>query len=274
MKKTTLLFLSSLIVNLVTAQYYYKDIVSNNQVHADMNTYKENKIKSITIKSFEDNGMESDGFICEKKINKKYSKTELFTGANSKATALFTSYFNKQGKLTSTNDSSEISVTKINYNYDTNGKVLSIFSSISSSDDDFENKITEEHIYIYSNEVITKMLKIKNNKDTTTILFSLDEKGNIAVEKDTKNATKYYYYYDAQNRLTDIVQANEYNKNLKPEYIFEYNNAGQITQMTSVEEGSSNYFVWKYSYANGLRTKERCFTNEKRLMGSIEYEYK
>ena len=56
--------------------------------------------------------------------------------------------------------------------------------------------------------------------------------------------------------------------------MFEYNSAGKITQMTAVEEGSNNYFIWKYTYDNGLRIKEKCFTNEKRLMGSIEYEYK
>jgi hypothetical protein len=44
--------------------------------------------------------------------------------------------------------------------------------------------------------------------------------------------------------------------------------------MTAVEEGSKSYYVWKYSYDNGLRIKERCFTDERKLMGSIEYVYK
>jgi hypothetical protein len=118
------------------------------------------------------------------------------------------------------------------------------------------------------------MQKIKNEKDTLTILFSADENGNITLEKDTKNGTKYYYYYDAKNRLTDIVPETEYTKALKPDYIFEYNNAGLLTQMTAVEEGSSHYFIWKYSYDNGLRTKERCYSDERKLMGSIEYSYK
>ena len=142
------------------------------------------------------------------------------------------------------------------------------------SKDDFDNSITEEHIYTYENNKPVKMARVKNGRDTTDILFSLDDNGNVAIEKDTKNGTKFYYYYDAKNRLTDIVQENEYSKNLKPDYVFEYNNAGLITQMTAVEEGSKNYFVWKYSYENGMRIKERCFTDERRLMGSIEYEYK
>ena len=60
----------------VNAQYYFKDIVSNTQLMADMKAYKENKVKKITLKSFEDNGTESEGFFCEKKLNRDYTKTE------------------------------------------------------------------------------------------------------------------------------------------------------------------------------------------------------
>lgn len=257
----------------VHAQYFYKDIVSNSQLVADMKTYKENKIKKITLKSFEDNGAESEGFFCEKKLNRYYTKTELFTRADIAAASLFTSTFDKDAKLLSTYDSSLLSVTEIKYRYNEQQKISSIFSLVRSKDD-FDNSITEEHIYSYENNKPVKMARVKNGRDTTDILFSLDDNGNVAIEKDTKNGTKFFYYYDAKNRLTDIVQENEYSKNLKPDYVFEYNNAGLITQMTAVEEGSKNYFVWKYSYENGMRIKERCYTDERRLMGSIEYEYK
>ena len=257
----------------VHAQYYFKDIVSNTQLMADMKAYKENKVKKITLKSFEDNGSKSEGFFCEKKLNRDYTKTELFTRADIAAASLFTSTFDKGGNLLTTYDSSLLSVTEIKYRYNDQQKISSIFSLVRSKDD-FDNSISEEHIYTYENNKPVKMARVKNGRDTTDILFSLDDNGNVAIEKDTKNGTKFYYYYDAKNRLTDIVQENEYSKNLKPDYVFEYNNAGLITHMTAVEEGSKNYFVWKYSYENGMRTKERCFTDERRLMGSIEYEYK
>jgi hypothetical protein len=273
LKKTAFVILLASISIITNAQYYYKDIVSNSQLMADMKAYKENKIRKVTLKSFEDNGVESEGFFCEKKISRNYKKTELFTRADITPASLFTSIFNDAGKLISTNDSSSFSVTEIKYSYDDKQRIKSIFSTVRAIEE-FENSITEEHIYSYENNVPLKMTRIKNGKDSTDILFSSDEKGNITLEKDTKNGTKFYYYYDNQNRLTDIVQANEFTKNLKPDYIFEYNSAGQITQMTAVEEGSSNYFIWKYNYENGLRLRERCFTNEKRLMGRIEYEYK
>ncbi len=267
----SILLLSAYCAN---AQYYYKDIVSNKQLLADMNLYKANKIKSINLKSFEDDGSESEGFFCEKKISNNYKKTELFTRANIAAASLFTSIFDNNLNLISTNDSSSYSISKIQYTYDDKNRIQSIKSSVYAKDDDFENSVTEEHFYSYENDKLTQMLKTKNGTDKTIILFAYDDNGNIAIEKDTKSGIKYYYYYDAKNRLTDIVQQNEYQKNLRPNYVFEYNSAGLITQMTAIQEGSRAYFVWKYTYENGLRVKERCFTDERRLLGTVEYEYK
>lgn len=260
--------------NSVKAQYYYKDLISNGQVVADMKAYKENKIKKIVLKSFEDNGSESNGFFCEKKLNKDYTKAELYTRADISAASLFTSTFDKDGKLLNTYDSSLLSATQIIYSYNSDNLISRINSTVRSSDEDFGNEIKEDHFYKYENGKPSKITRVKNGRDTTDILLALDDKGNVAIEKDTKNGTKFFYYYDAKNRLTDIVQANEYSQNAKPNYIFEYNTAGLITQMTAVEEGSKSYYVWKYSYDNNLRIKERCFTDERKLMGSIEYEYK
>ena len=173
------------------AQYYYKDLVSNTQVLADMKAYKENKIKKIVLKSFEDNGLESEGFFCEKKLSKDYTKSELYTKANISAASLFTSTFDKDGKLLNTYDSSLLSVTQITYNYNADNLINSIISTVRSTDEDFTNEIKEEHFYTYENKKPFKMLRVKNGKDTTDILFALDDNGNVAIEKDTKNGTKF-----------------------------------------------------------------------------------
>lgn len=257
------------------AQYYYRDIISNNQLRADMAKYKANKIRTITIKSYEDDGSESEGFFCERRISKDYKKAELFTRSDVNGISLFTSWFDEKGRLLETNDSSTISVTNIRYAYDNADKITSIHSTIRSSDDDFTNEITEEHLYFYNDRnQPEKMIRVKNNTDSTVILFGTDDNQNISIEKDTRNASKYYYYYDEKNRLTDVVHFNEYKQKLLPDYLFEYNSAGLIVQMTSTEEGGSDYYTWKYSYENGLRTREKCYSKEKKLMGSVEYEYK
>lgn len=276
MKKITSIAILILVFTCsVQAQFYYKDILSNKQLRNEMALYKENKIRSIQIKSFEGDGSESDGFFCEKEISKDYRKTALFTRSNVSGASLFTSRFNKNGQLLETNDSSAISVSSNVYTYDDHDRVKSILSTVRSSDDDFVNSIQEEHIYIYNEKDFPeKMIRVKNKYDSITILFLPDERNNISIEKDTKSGSKYYYYYDEKNRLTDIAHSNEYKPALLADYLFEYNNSNQLIQMTTTEEGGSYYYIWKYKYSNGLRTSEKCYSKERRLMGSIEYVYK
>ena len=259
----------------VQAQFYYRDIISNSQLLKEIAVFKENKVRSVLIKSFDEDGSESDGFFCEKKFSKDYKKSELFTRTNVSGASLFTSIFNNTGLLTQTYDSSNISVSVNKYAYDSQNRITRILSSVRSVDDDFINEIVEEHIYVYNEKnVAEKMIRVKNKYDSTTIFFLADENNNISMEKDSKSGSKYYYYYDAKNRLTDIVHSYEYKPALLAEYLFEYNNLNQLSQMTSTEEGGSDYYVWKYTYNNGLRIKEKCYSKEKRLMGTIEYEYK
>lgn len=277
MKRTFVLpLLLTLTSGAVNAQYYYKDLISNNELQADMARYKENKVRTINIKSFEDDGSPSEGFFAQKKISKDYSRTELFTRSNISAPSLLITTFNNKGQLLQTHDSSDISVTKNTYQYNADGKISNITSSIRSSDDDFTSEIHEQHLYAYdANGRPERMVRVKNHRDSITILFAPDEHGNIAIEKDTRSGTKFYYYYDAKNRLTDVVQENDFKIRMQPDYLFEYNNsAGLVSQMTAVEEGGNNYYVWKYTYDNGLRVREKCFTKERKMMGTIEYEYK
>ncbi|WP_462220315.1 hypothetical protein [Ferruginibacter sp.] len=258
-----------------SAQYYYKDILSNNQLIAEMAQLREQKIKSISLKSFEDDGSPSEGFFCEKKINRNYTAVETLTKSNVTGASEFTSTFNDKALLLQTLDSSDISSSTSTYTYTGSNKIKSIVSIIRSSDDDFKNEIREEHIYEYNDKDLpVKMTRIKNNTDSTSFVFSTDDNNNVSIEKNTKTGDTYYYYYDNKNRITDVVRMNQFNQKMLPDYIFEYNTAGLIAQMTTTEEGGSYYFIWRYTYDNGLRIREKCYSKEKRLMGTIEYEYK
>lgn len=275
-KPVILFLLACICCSMVQAQYYYKDIISNRQLVADMKAYKENKVKGINIKSYENDGSPSDGFFCQKKIARDYSSAELFTRSNISAASLLTSTFNNKGLLLQTRDSSGIAVTTNRYSYDEQDRIIAIVSTIRSQDDDFSNQITEEHLYQYGPDgAPQKMIRVKNHTDSIDILFATDENKMVTIEKDTKSGTKYYYYYDGKQRLTDVVQENDFKKGLTPEYKFDYNNSqGNLSQMMTIEEGGNDYFIWKYNYDNGLRVAEKCFNKQRRLMGSIEYEYK
>ena len=85
----------------------------------------------------------------------------------------------------------------------------------------------------------------------------------------------YFYYYNEQHKLTDIVRYNAKALRLLPDYLFAYDSNGTLIQLTQVPQGSSNYLVWNYVYAaNGLKEKELCFNKQKQPVGRIEYSYR
>jgi hypothetical protein len=291
MKKLLVLFVLSLVLlQGATAQFYYKDIVINRQLMAEMALLKEQKIHAVRVKSFDREDEPSEGFFCEKKIKKDYSQFETITRSYATPSSVLTSYFNKNGLLEQTVDSTEISVGVVNYSYDDKGNLISISSGTRSADDDYSVDAAETHLYYYnSNNQPVKLVKVKNSKDSIVINFTLDEKGNVTEEKNTKTGQSYYYYYDGKNRLTDVVYFNTSLRKLLPVIMFEYNTLNQPVQMITGEEGSIFYYTWKYTYENGLKIREKCYYNKKgdpkireesypgaqrNLQGIIEYEYR
>jgi YD repeat-containing protein len=274
-KYIVILLLSCSVSTNLFAQYYYNDIVNNKQVLAELATLKEKKINGVKVFSLEATGEETEGFTCQKKINRDFTEMEIYTETNESYPNTFISYFNKTGLLKQTVDSTEAGATTVDYWYDGAGRLISINSLKRFATDDDAGVVLEKHGYNYNTAgVLQQMTLVKNNRDTTLLVFEADESGNTIIEKNAKTGEVYYYYYDAQNRLTDIVHKYPYQKNLFPEYAFEYNEAGQLVKMITTEKEGAYYFTWRYVYENGLRISERCFSKEGRIMGSVEYKYK
>ena len=130
-------------------------------------------------------------------------------------------------------------------------------------------------MYTYNTSgILQQMTLVKNNRDTTVYAFEADETGNIIIEKNSKTAEVYYYYYDTKNRLTDIVHRYSYQKTLFTESTFEYDETGRLIKMVTSEKEGAYFFTWRYNYEDGLRKDERCFSKEGSLLGSVEYKYK
>lgn len=258
-----------------SAQYYYTDIISNKQVMAEMAILKEKKIKGVKVISLEANGEESEGFTCQKKINRDFTEVEIYTSTDESYPNTFISYFDKSGLLQKTVDSSEAGATTAMYTYNSEGRLISMHSSKSFATDDDAGVVTEQHLYKYNAAgILQQMQLVKNNVDTTLYIFEADESGNVIIEKNAKTSEVYYYYYDANNRMEEIVHRYSYQKNLFTESSFEYDNTGQITKMVTSEKEGAYYFTWRYNYEDGLRTTERCYSKEGRMLGSVEYLYK
>jgi hypothetical protein len=275
-KPVMIVIAAMLVVKAGYAQYYYKDVIINNQLAAEMARLKEQKIKTVNITSLEDNGVESEGFFCQKKISKNYTEVEINTRTATSYPNTFTSTFSKDGLLLQSVDSTEAASTTAIYTYNDKQQLIKIVSSSHFASDDYADNTTEQHLYQYdANGLLSRLLVINNNKDTAEFLFKADDNNNIAIEKSVKTGDIYYYYYDRKNNLTDVVHTyNDRRNKLIPDYKFDYNSAGLITQMVASEKEGAYYFTWKYSYDNGLRTMERCYTKEGRLTGSVEYAYK
>ena len=259
-----------------TAQYFYKDIWANQQLTKEFSILKNENLRTVSIKSFEDDGEPSDGFFCEKKIDKNFTRSEMISRSYITQQSLLVSNYNERGWILKTVDSSQTSLARSDYEYDSKGRITKVTNFTKANDED--GGITETHEYIYNAAgKPQKMTRRKNNVDISVVNFTEDEKGNVIDEEEVtkgKKGRKYLYYYDDKNRMTDIVHFNERAQRLLPDYMYEYNPQGQIKQMISTDDNISNYFTWKYTYNDQrLRESEKCYSKEKRLLGSIQYEY-
>jgi hypothetical protein len=101
--------------------------------------------------------------------------------------------------------------------------------------------------------------------------------GNIIEEQGFhKNipGEKIYYYYDTENKLTDIVRYNNRSAKLVPDYMFDYDEQGRLAQMVIIPEGGGQSSTWIYKYnEQGLKAEESCYMAQKKLAGRMAYQY-
>lgn len=257
-----------------SAQYYFKDILNTQKINKEFSELKSAGFKLIKLRSFEDNDEPSEGFFAEKKINKNYTQSEMISRSFITEETLIKTDYDKEGRITKTITTTPTITNTLEYKYDPEGNLK--FITTSSFDDRDSGIITESREYEYKNGLPEKMIAKRNGALRFTIHFIKDASGNIIEENENgKNGDrKFYYYYDDQNRLTDIVRYNASAGRLLPDYMFEYETGSLPVRMTTIEDGGSNYFIWRYAYtANHLPEIEKCYSKEKRLLGTIEYEY-
>lgn len=274
MKKILSAFLLMTIIQPVFAQYYYKDLVTTGQTSQQFKLYTQRSIKKVSLTSYNGNSTESAGFTAEQVLDPGMRTITTITRTTVIGDAYLIARFNEAGKLVQTTDSAQNATNITKYVYDAGGRLGNISTSNSS-----DNITTEEtHQYAYDgNGKPAAMLRVRNNSDTTRVQFILDEHGNVGEEKITRSnlpASTVYYYYDAKNRLTDVVRYNAQAKRLLPDYMFEYNDNDQLKKMVIVPEGTNQYQNWYYQYTEeGLKRMELCYDKEQHLMGKVVYEY-
>ncbi len=279
MQKNALLFAFSWFVMIpaLHAQYYYQDIITNKSNHEQFQLMKKEKVTGVTIKSVEATGETTEGFFMEQLFNNSYTQLKTTTRLPAaKEKSVMVNYYNQQGYLYRTVDSSENSITIYEYSYVPDGRMASILNTSRSQED--KTKTTESHTWIYNDKGIPeKMVRVRENADTMEIRLAADDKGNVTEEQSFRKGIagdKVFYYYDETGRLTDIVRYQDKLGKLIPDYTFDYNAEGRLAEMMVVQQSGKDYLIWKYDYnANGLKKREACYTKQKRLEGSMEYSY-
>lgn len=255
-------------------QFYFNDILANEQSNKLYTLLKYQKVKKISVKNFNADNQSSEGFALEQAFDDNWNTmTTTSSTIAGNASTLITTY--KNNRVAATQETNKGISIKSKYEYDEKGRLLSIASV--TTDTAYKYQASEKHIWVYTNDRPSIMYKIKNGADTTIIELVKDDKNNIAEEHwkyKGKELEVYYYYYNDQNKLTDVVRFNQRAKRLLPDFTFEYNDTGNLTQMTQIPANSSNYMVWQYRYnPNGLKQSELCYNKQKELVGRVEYIY-
>ena len=257
------------------SQYYFNDLVSTQLSNDQYKLLRANRIHKIKALSYEADNSVTEGFALEEDISldgKRIIQTTSLSGG--KSSVINRGYeLNKLKRTQSTFNGIE---SKTDYSYIDKGPVQKII--LTTTDTSMKSSSVEAHEWNY-NEAgqPLSMLKIKNRADTMVIELIKDEQGLVIEEhwkKKNRTLETYYYYYDTKNQLTDIVRFNARLKKLLPDFQYEYDANGRVSQMTQVSMSSSSYIIWKYTYnEKGLKIKEVGYDKEKKLVGRVEYTY-
>lgn len=262
-------------VSTLQAQYYYKDIIGTKESADLITSYRNNKVRTVTLNSYTVNNTPIDNFSIQQEFLPAQQALRTITRSEYTRPSYLTSFIDANGRVIKTLDSSDGVVNTTVYSYNNNGNLVAV--SFTAGDTLTAVK-TDDHLWQYdAQNRVRQMIRIKNKRDTAIVSFKLDDAGNIIEEQERRRALTdepYYYYYDASNRLTDIVRFNKKASRLLPEQMFEYSATNQVIQRISVPQNSDDYLIWRFAYDNrGLKTKEVIFNKQKEQTGKVEYVY-
>lgn len=258
-----------------SAQYYYKDIVGTKESAELITAYRNNKVRTVTLNSYTVNNAPLNAFSIQQEFLPAQQALRTITKSEYTAPSYLTSYIDAAGRVIKTTDSTNGVVNTTLYSYNTSGHLTAVWFT---AGDTLTAVKTDDHLWQYdANNRISRMLRIKNKKDTAVVTFKLDGKGNAIEEQEKRRVSSeepYQYYYDEANRLTDIVRFNKNAGRLLPEAMFEYSEKNQVIQRYTIPPNSDDYLIWRFAYDNkGLKTKEVVFNKQKEQTGKVEYVY-
>lgn len=254
------------------AQYFYQDVYNTQQTAATMATFKANKVSFQHVKTLDANQQTDNDFICIRGMNPSFRQMRAVTQSRVSGRSVLTSSFSSAGRLTKTVDSSETAISTALYHYDAAGRLSHIQTSSKGREDKF--RMTEDRWFQYDTlGHLTGLAIKKGGLDSTFVTIKTDSSGHVT-EEAHPGRQRVYYNYDTQGRLTDVLRYHPSRKRMLPDYSFEYDAAGKVSQMTVINIERGDYLIWKYSYdEKGLPQREDCYGKGNELLGMVRYTY-
>ena len=258
-----------------SAQYYYKDIIGTRESAELITAYRNNKVRTVTLSSYTVNNTPLNSFSIQQEFLPLEQALRTITKTEYTNPSYLTSYVDANGRVVKTTDSTDGIVNITTYTYNAAGNLTAV---LFTAGDTLAAVKTDDHLWQYdAQNRYSRMLRIKNKKDTAVVTFKLDGKGNVIEEQEKRRVSSeepYQYYYDEANRLTDVVRFNKNAGRLLPEFMFEYSEKNQVIQRYNIPPNSDDYLIWRFAYDNkGLKTKEVVFNKQKEQTGKVEYAY-
>lgn len=273
--KALLSVVAGLIALSSSAQYYYKDIVGTKESADLISRYRKNNVQTVDMKSYTINNTPIESLSVQQQFSPAANMLLTITRTDYLSPSYLRTFFDEEGRVIRTTDSTAGIVNTTVYTYNQLGAVSTITTFFGDS---LASVKKDERQWQYdAQNHVSKMLRIRNGKDTSIVSFRLDDAGNVIEEQETRRIVKeepFYYYYDAKNRLTDIVRFNKKAGRLLPEQMFDYAVSNNLIQRTTIAPNSDDYLIWRYRFNDkGLKTREEIFNKQKELTGKVEYSY-
>lgn len=262
----------TLALGIARGQHYYQDIISTGQTAATMAQFKANKVTGQIVRSLDANQETDNDFICVRTTQAPYRTLKAVTQSRNSGRSVLTSTFSTSGRLTKTVDSTEHTISTVQYKYTEKGWLEDVESGVRGREDKY--RLQEKHRYEYdSTGRLLRMILRKGNADSIIVTFKTDKDGRV-IEEMEPGRQRIYYNYDAQGKLTDVLRYYPARKRMLPDYSFEYGADGKLAAMTVVTPETGDYLIWKYSYdEKGLAQREDCYGKGLELLGRIAYKY-
>jgi YD repeat-containing protein len=270
--KWRVLLVVLLVHQTVWSQYYLNDCVGLTQSQEKYQLMRKHRIKLIEATSLEADGSATPGFILQQTLPTDGKKMITTIGQQNSPVETITNFY-ELSKLKKTVVKRLSLETKTEFFYNNKGLLEKLVST--TIDSNQLMPVSETHFWTYgTNGAPTQMLKWGNSIDTLQVHFLSDSTGLVLEEywmKKGKTIETYYYYY-ANQRLTDVVRYNQKAKKLLPDFVYEYNDQNQLTQMAQFDGKSMVY--WTYTYdQNGLRASETARDKQKNILTKINYRF-